>query len=112
MVHDQTQWAGEQRASIRMLICRSVEIRNSSAPPIRGRMQNISEAGCCVAIDHEGRFEAGRVYCLKLRGLELLHARIAWADQMHVGFTFATPLHLAIMEHTAMASFSMSEGEL
>lgn len=99
----------EQRLSLRFLIDSAVQIRNSSGTTILATMKNISETGCLVSLNEYSRVEVGRVYCLKLEGLETLDAWAVRVRHSEVGFVFDSPLHPAVVKHTAMTSLAVNK---
>jgi hypothetical protein len=98
----------ERRASLRFLIDTAAQIRNSSGTTISAMMKNISETGCLVLMNDCSRVEVGRVYCLKLEGLELLNAWAVWVRQSQIGFAFDARLHPAVVKHRAVCSLTLN----
>ena len=57
---------------------------------------DFSPEGCCIS--PPVRVEPGESVWLRIPGMEMLHAQVAWAEQWKVGLEFDKPFHPAVFD--------------
>ena len=58
---------------------------------------DFSVEGCCIS--PPVRVEVGEAVWMRIPGMEVIHAQVAWAEQWKVGLKFDKPFHPAVFEN-------------
>lgn len=91
----------DERQDGRLLLRRPASLLNSGGLRAACHMVDISPSGCQLTFDVPTPVQEGKVYCIKLEGMELLGAFAIWSRDKCAGFLFVSRLHPAIVEHAA-----------
>jgi hypothetical protein len=91
-----------QRESNRAALAILCEVRQGTAPWQRRRLDDLSPGGFRIA--RHGPVDPLAPVRIRIPGLQVLSARVAWHDGMAVGCAFDTPLHEVVFGHIVAAS--------
>lgn len=93
----------DNREDIRLRLARPALLLDSSGLKAPCSMSDLSQSGCQLTYPAGTPIRVGRVYCVKLEGMESLGAYAIWASEKAGGFLFVSRLHRAVVEHIANA---------
>jgi hypothetical protein len=74
-----------------------VEFRRHADVRYRVDLLDFSPEGCCIS--PPVRVEIGEAVWMRIPGMEVTHAHVAWAEQWKVGLKFDKPFHPAVFEN-------------
>lgn len=78
------------------------EVRQGTRPWKMARLEDLSTGGFRIGWFPEA--SPGMPLRIRIPGMQLLSARIAWQKDKTVGCEFTDPLHVAVFEHIARSS--------
>lgn len=74
-----------------------IEFRRHADARYPVNLIDFSPEGCCIS--PPVKVEAGESVWLRIPGMEMIHAHVAWAEQWKVGLQFDKPFHPAVFDN-------------
>ncbi len=85
------------RRTVRVPLNCEVEFRRHADTRYPVDLLDLSPQGCCIS--PPVRLERGEHVWLRIPGLEMIHAQVAWTEQWKVGLEFDRPFHPAVFDN-------------
>ncbi|MGB7417765.1 MAG: PilZ domain-containing protein [Erythrobacter sp.] len=95
--------SAEERAEERRRLQRKpteikTALKDANGTIIQAIISDLSESGLRVSVTAGPPLRVGRIYSVRLPGLEVMAACTTWAKSGHGGMAFVEPLHAAVLD--------------
>lgn len=94
----------DRRWALRRGIELVADLTDSAGITCPAKVTDISEEGCMIRTLSGSDLAKDSLYEIKITGLELISAYVAWTANGKAGLTFTSPLHAATVQNLVMKS--------